>query len=170
MKKLPDIAKKYFRFRFYFLMSIAILAIFLMFFSVFHGALIIIFIQVFGILFIPFSLLGLLIMMGAIELLAKGYSNLVYENWSYDFTPTELKIERGVIFKKYSFIPYIRIQNVEIERGILAMFLGFSSLIIYTASNTVNSKEGYIPVLTLEEAKKIRNWILNKIISKKSEL
>ena len=51
------------------------------------------------------------------------FIQLAYKNWGYKFTQRELKIEKGVIFKTYKSIPYERIQNVDITRGILARIL-----------------------------------------------
>lgn len=56
-----------------------------------------------------------------------------YNNYRYQLTEDVLKIERGVIWKKYSSVPYERIQNVDIHRGILDRLLGLSDLQIQTA-------------------------------------
>ena len=56
---------------------------------------------------------------------------LLYNRWFYEFTSSSLKLERGVIIKRYSDVPYERIQNVDIRRGIIARIFGFSSVIIH---------------------------------------
>ena len=50
-------------------------------------------------------------------------ANMAYNRWFYEFTKDGLKIERGIIWKKYSNIPYERIQNVDVTRGIIARML-----------------------------------------------
>src|SRR3989338_4045613 len=81
------------------------------------------------------------------------YARMAYDRWFYEFTGTNLKIERGIIWKHYSNIPYERVQNVDIHSGILARILGFSSVQIQTAGySAVYSgrglsvgSEGYLP-------------------------
>lgn len=103
-------------------------------------------------------------------IVAEIYTRLAYANWKYEFTDDNLKVERGIIWKRYSNIPYQRVQNVDIQRGIIARLLGFSSVNIQTAgySAPVNSSygvnaEGYIPAVDMKEAEEIRNFIMKKI-------
>ncbi len=106
------------------------------------------------------------------------YARMAYSRWFYEFTPTNLKIERGIIWKKYSNVPYERVQNVDITRGILARIFGFSTLNIQTAgySGVYSGRrgmgidpEGYIPAVSIEGAEKIREFLMKKI-GKKSGL
>jgi len=94
---------------------------------------------------------------------------LIYNNWKYEFTNEELKLERGVIFKRYSHIPYERIQNIDIYRGILARILGFSTIRLQTAgySGTPHS-EGTIPAVEKEQAVKIKDFVIKKVSHKKN--
>ena len=111
--------------------------------------------------------LGVMIVFGEI------YSHLVYKNWKYEFNPRELKIEKGVIFKVYKSIPYGRVQNVEIHRGVLARMTGFSTLNIHTAGYHSSGRrggqaraEGHIPAVSIEGAEKIREFLMKKVGSK----
>lgn len=107
------------------------------------------------------------------------YARLAYNNWGYEFTERELKIEKGIIFKNYKSIPYQRIQNVDIHRGILARMFGFSTLDIQTAGYSGgysrygrgrSTAEGHIPAVSIERAEQIRNWVMEQIVGKKSGL
>lgn len=98
------------------------------------------------------------------------YARLAYNNWKYEFTKTELKIEKGIIFKTYKSIPYARIQNVDIHRGILARMLGFSTLDIQTAGYSGygtrggrGMSEGHIPAVSVAGAEKIREFVMKSI-------
>lgn len=73
---------------------------------------------------------------------------LTHYYYRYSLTEDGINIEKGVINKKYITIPYQRIQNVEIYRGILLRLLGISDLQIQTAgmSYTLNSKNNNRPV------------------------
>ena len=104
------------------------------------------------------------------------YARMAYSRWFYEFTNTEIKLERGIIWKKYSNIPYERIQNVDITRGIIARMLGFSSLNIQTAGYSMPvgryggyHSERYIPAVDLNKAEEIRSFIMKKIAKRKSQ-
>jgi membrane protein YdbS with pleckstrin-like domain len=112
-------------------------------------------------------------------LIAEIYARLSYTFWGYEFTSNELKIERGIIWKTYKSIPYGRIQNIDIKRGIIARILGFSTIEIqtagYSAIQTGNRaygmhSEGYLPAVSLKEAEKIRSMIIKRIGNKKQGL
>jgi len=101
-------------------------------------------------------------------LIAEIYTRLAYANWFYEFAENQLRLERGIIWKRYSNIPYERIQNVDITRGIIARILGFSTVMIQTAgfSHTPNQNflaEGYIPAVSASEAEHIREFLMKKI-------
>jgi len=98
------------------------------------------------------------------------YARLAYRFWSYEFTGDQLRIERGIIWKRYSNIPYQRIQNVDITRGIIARICGFSSVNIQTAGFSAPAgnqggvwSEGYIPAVPMAEAEKIREFVVKKV-------
>lgn len=114
-------------------------------------------------LYLILPVIALILIVGEI------YARLAYMNWGYEFTNHELKIERGIIWKKYSNIPYERIQNIDITRGIIARIFGFSSVNLQTAGYSGYSKyggfvsEGYIPGVSKESAEKIREFVISHI-------
>jgi len=78
-----------------------------------------------------------------------------------------MKIEKGVIWKKYISIPYERIQNVDIYRGILARILGLSDLHIQTAGYSAYGKhgmgsEGRFPGLDTRTAEQLREQLVKR--------
>lgn len=111
-----------------------------------------------------------LLAIGAILIIGEIYARMAYTRWFYEFTNSNLKLERGIIWKRYSNIPYERVQNVDITRGIIARILGFSSVNIQTAGYSMpmnhrygGQTEGYIPAVNVEEAEKIRDFLMSKI-------
>lgn len=102
------------------------------------------------------------------------YARLSYKFFKYEFGSEQLRIEQGIIWKKYSNIPYQRIQNIDITRGIIARLCGFSSINIQTAgySMPMNGRgahsEGYIPAVSRSEAEKIREFVIKKISKKQN--
>lgn len=116
-------------------------------------------------------LFGFIIYIALIIIIAEIYARMAYNRWFYEFTPSNLKIERGIIWKRYSNIPYERVQNVDIHRGILARICGFSSVMIQTAGFSYSPRggawaEGYIPAVGIQEAEQIREFLMKKISKK----
>lgn len=112
---------------------------------------------------------------GMIIALASGinliWAKLYYETYKYSFEKEGVKIERGVIWKKYVTIPYGRIQNVDILRGPLARILGLSDLQIQTAGvSGIAITEGRIPGILREEAEKHRTELISKLSGSKEGL
>lgn len=94
------------------------------------------------------------------------YARMAYNRWLYEFTPTNLKMERGIIWKRYSNIPYERVQNVDIHRGVIARILGFSEVRIHTAGYSGGGRygpEGRIPAVNINNAEEIRDFLMKKI-------
>ena len=102
-----------------------------------------------------------------------------YTRWFYEFTHDGIKIEHGIIWKKYTSIPYERVQNVDINRGIIARIFGFSTVEIETAGQSgmggaygfrfgrrgrgQYKSEGHLPAIDMNDAEKIREFVMKKI-------
>lgn len=114
----------------------------------------------------PFLAIVFIIVVGEV------YSRLAYKNWRYEFGKDSVKLERGIIWKKYTNVPYNRIQNIDIHRGIFARMLGFSALDLQTAGASyygrgVPRSEGHIPAVSVKKADQLRDFLMGKI-SKRS--
>ena len=104
------------------------------------------------------------------------YAALAYNNWAFEFTSHELKIEKGIIWKTYKSIPYDRVQNIDIHRGIIARMLGYSSLDIQTAGYSGGysrrggyvGAEGSIPAVGIQRAEQLRDFVMKRITKKNS--
>ncbi|MDP2696180.1 MAG: PH domain-containing protein [bacterium] len=101
------------------------------------------------------------------------WAKWVYDNYRYEITPDGFKSEYGVIRKKYISIPYERIQNVDIHRGIIYRIMGLSDLQIQTASNSFvhtggrhgrikSLPEGRLPGIDKDEAKQLQEELSKK--------
>jgi len=94
------------------------------------------------------------------------WSRLSYKNYKYELRADGFRKEHGVISKKYVTIPYERIQNVDIFRGLIARLLGLSDLNIQTAgmSGTSGSyggaSEGRLPGLNPQVAEQLRDELI----------
>lgn len=95
------------------------------------------------------------------------WAKLSYRFWRYQITEDAVKIEKGVIWKKYVSIPYERIQNVDIHRGLLARILGLSDLHIQTAGYSGYGRhgmgmEGRFPGLDIQTAEQLRDELIRR--------
>ena len=101
---------------------------------------------------------------------------LAYYNYHYSLNGEGLTIDYGVIFKKSTTIRYDRIQNVNIERSLTDRILGLSRISVETAGSSSGQtvsvtggysakSEGYIPALSLNNAKSLHDILVDKKLS-----
>ena len=91
------------------------------------------------------------------------WAKLVYHFYRYELTDIGFRKESGVIFKRYVTIPYDRIQNVDIYRGIFARILGLSDLNIQTAgASGAIGAEGRLPGLSEKIAEQLRDELIKR--------
>ena len=106
------------------------------------------------------------------------WAKLSYRFYKYELTDDGFRKELGVIWKKYVTIPYDRIQNVDIYRGVLARLLGLSDLNIQTAGASAQVSryggltgraEGRLPGLLREDAEKLRDELIRRAKQSKNQ-
>ncbi|MBD3282583.1 MAG: PH domain-containing protein [Candidatus Portnoybacteria bacterium] len=102
------------------------------------------------------------------------WSKLYYSSYKFEFAEKNFKKEYGVITKRYVSIPYERIQNIDIRRGILARILGLSDVMIQTAGYSSpiyigrhaaigrEEAEGKLIGVSKKRAEEIREFLINK--------
>lgn len=99
------------------------------------------------------------------------WANLAYHFYRYELREDGFRKELGVIWKKYVTIPYDRIQNVDIYRGVIARILGLSDLNIQTAGASAQVSrygtwgfitEGRLPGLSREVAEQLRDELVKR--------
>lgn len=104
------------------------------------------------------------------------WSQLSYKYYKYELRDDGFRKEHGVIWKKYVTIPYERIQNVDIYRGLFARILGLSDLNIQTAGMSVGTgsygggSEGRLPGLSPDIAEQLRDDLIRRARSKSQGL
>ena len=112
--------------------------------------------------------ISFLILIAAVAL-AYAWARLSYHYYRYELSDLGFRKESGVIWKQYVTIPYDRIQNVDIYRGILARLLGLSDLHIQTAGMSTSynyrgaASEGRLPGLSREEAERLRDELVSRL-------
>jgi len=121
-------------------------------------------------LFIFSSILTILLVFALLIIIFYYWAKLTYRFWKYEITEDAVRIERGVIWKKYISIPYERIQNVDIYRGVLARILGLSALNIQTAGysggggryGVLVTPEGNLPGISVDMAEQLRDDLVKR--------
>ncbi len=105
------------------------------------------------------------------------WAKLTYRFWLYELTEDVFKKEYGIIWKKYVSIPYGRIQNVDIYRGVIARILGLSTISIQTAGyGAVGGArrgfggEGFLPGLDKNVAEQLRDELIKRAKGEKQGL
>ena len=106
------------------------------------------------------------------------WAKLTYHFYRYELLDIGFRKESGVIYKKYVTIPYDRIQNIDIDRGILARILGLSDLHIQTAGASValssygvmgGSAEGRLPAISMEVSEQLRDELIRRARQPKNQ-
>ncbi len=166
MNHLSPKAEKYFFFRYLSILFPIAVAVFFMFIPYFAGA---------GEMYESpfFTSQAVIIWVSLLILYAvimKIFAKLAYKNYGYELTDKSFRKERGVITKKYVEIPYSRIQNIDINRNVLARLLGLSNLNIQTAGiSGQTAAEGNLPALAPEEALRLREELISRVDEQKKQ-
>mgnify|MGYP001565997891 CR=1 FL=1 len=123
---------------------------------------------------LPLFIIWSLAVLAVILVITFVWAKLTYHFYRYELTDKGFRKESGIIWKKYVTIPYARIQNVDINRGILARILGLSDLHIQTAgaSATISrygfggiGAEGRIPGVSKTDAELLRDELVQRASS-----
>ena len=101
-----------------------------------------------------FLSLGMMVLYG---LLALPAIVLQYLRFSYRITPKQIVIQQGVFNRQNRSIPIERIQNIQVERNLLARLVGIAKVKIETAGSS--GTEGTLEYVGLDQAHEIRRLI-----------
>lgn len=93
------------------------------------------------------------------------WAYISYQHYSYELTAEAIRIEHGIIWKQSTFIPYERIQNVDIHRGMLERIFRIANLQIQTVSYSHGNSytpwsEGHLPGLNSATARQLRQELV----------
>ena len=82
---------------------------------------------------------------------------LQYLRFSYRITPKQIVIQKGVLKRQNRSIPIERIQNIQIQRNLVARLLGVAKVTIETAGSSAT--EGSLEYVGLSAAHEIRRAV-----------
>jgi membrane protein YdbS with pleckstrin-like domain len=108
-----------------------------------------------GVVFTGLFLLGVL------------FSTLRYRSWSYEVREDSLYLERGVVTRVRTVVPYVRIQHVDASRGPLERVFGLATTVVYTAGS--RGADVSIPGLTPGRASDLQTRLKRLAIAAEGE-
>lgn len=88
-----------------------------------------------------------------------GYAWLHWRFWWWGTASGALELGHGVVIRHASYVPYHRIQQIDVERGPFERALGLARLTVHTASATTDAG---IPGLALDDARALRRYLLEQ--------
>jgi len=93
------------------------------------------------------------------------HSILLYRTWSYEVREDSLFLDRGVITRVQTVVPYVRVQHIDTSRGPIERAVGLSTLVVYTAGS--RGADVTVPGLTPPEADDLQTRL--KLLAIESE-
>lgn len=90
-----------------------------------------------------------------------------YRTWRYRVREDSLFLDRGVLTKVRTVVPYVRIQHVDSRRGPIERTFGLASVVVYTAGS--RGADVTIPGLTPERAEDLQTRLKQLAIAAEGE-
>jgi len=78
------------------------------------------------------------------------YVLVKYRVWRFEVREDDLYLERGVLTRVNTVVPFVRVQHVDTQRGPIERAAGLSSVVVYTAGS--RGADVTIPGLTPDRA------------------
>lgn len=92
---------------------------------------------------------------------------LRYRIWRFEVQEDALYLERGVLTRVRTVVPYVRIQHVDTQRGPLDRVVGIGSVVVYTAGS--RGADVAIPGLDPDRATELQHRLRSLVGESESE-
>lgn len=96
-----------------------------------------------------------------------GFALARYRVWCFEVQDDAVYLERGVLTRVNSVVPFVRVQHVDSQRDPIEQLAGLSSVVVYTAGS--RGADVTIPGLTPERAEAIQQRLQRLAIESESE-
>ena len=110
---------------------------------------------------IVLAVAAVLALVGGVHALAR------YRVWGFDVEDDGLYLERGVITRVVTSVPFVRVQHVDTQRGPVERMVGLASVVVYTAGS--RGADVTIPGLRPERAEQLREQLRELAIESEHE-
>jgi membrane protein YdbS with pleckstrin-like domain len=87
------------------------------------------------------------------------WARAAWDRFTWKDLPEALELRHGVWFHRASYVPYHRIQQIDVERGPLDRSMGLAKLVVRSASATTDAR---LPGLAETEARRLRQHLLER--------
>ncbi|WP_135854607.1 PH domain-containing protein [Halorussus salinus] len=114
----------------------------------------------------PGVTVGLAVAVGALAL-GLVFVVLRYRSWKFEVREDDLYLERGVLTRVNTVVPFVRVQHVDTQRGPVERTLGLASVVVYTAGS--RGADVSIPGLTPERADDLQEQLRRLAIESERE-
>ncbi|MBK7524043.1 MAG: PH domain-containing protein [Saprospiraceae bacterium] len=94
-----------------------------------------------------------------------GFNSFKYKG--YALRQHDIIFKSGIFFRSTTIISFNRVQHIEINHGPLDRYFNIAGLTLYTAGGS--SSDLTIPGLSMEDANRIKEWIMKKKTSDEEE-
>ena len=95
------------------------------------------------------------------------FAVLRYRIWHFEVREDGLYIERGVVTRVKTIVPFVRVQHVDSQRGPVERAVGLGSVVVYTAGS--RGADVTIPGLTPERADALQDRLRQLAIESEGE-
>ena len=92
---------------------------------------------------------------GVVALVGLAVAVLRYRAWRFAVEDDALYLERGVLTRVETAVPFVRVQHIDTQRGPIARLVGLSSVVVYTAGS--RGADVTIPGLAPARARDLRD-------------
>lgn len=99
--------------------------------------------------------------------LGLGHVVLRYRIWRYEVQEDALYLERGVLTRVRTVVPYVRIQHVDTQRGPIERIVGIGSVVVFTAGS--RGADVSIPGLDPERATELQQRLRSLVGESEAE-
>ncbi|WP_276300947.1 PH domain-containing protein [Halorussus lipolyticus] len=112
-------------------------------------------------LWVGLAVAGLALVLGVV------FAVLRYRIWRFEVRDDDLYLERGVLTRVNTVVPFVRVQHVDTQRGPVERALGLASVVVYTAGS--RGADVTIPGLTPERADDLQEQLRRLAIESERE-
>jgi membrane protein YdbS with pleckstrin-like domain len=103
----------------------------------------------------------------AVGLVAVVHALARYRVWGFEVSADALYLERGVLTRIETSVPFVRVQHVDTRRGPVDRLLGLASVVVYTAGS--RGADVTVPGLRPERAEQLREQLRDLAIESEGE-
>jgi membrane protein YdbS with pleckstrin-like domain len=109
----------------------------------------------------PVAVAGALLVVGVVHALLR------YRSWQYEVRDDAIYLERGVLTRVRTVVPFVRIQHVDSSRGPVERAVGLGRVVVYTAGS--RGADVTVPGLTPTSADDLRERLKRLAIRAEGE-